>query len=103
MSEEFWKKCFREATTNIAFNLQISRKQARLLAIVHEKELAEKKKWTVITPGFSGATYSALERKGLLAHNGDKYYITEAGHLVLKLLLLIYDKKELLNTRMVIK
>ena len=103
MSEEFWKKCFRDATTNIAFNLQVSKKQARLLAIVHEEEECAKKKWTIITPGFSSATYSALERKGLLTHDGDKYLLSEAGRLVMDLLLLIYDKQELYNTRVIIK
>jgi len=103
MSEEHWKKCFRDSTTNIAFSLQVSKRQAQLLAMTHENELADDKNWEIITPDFSGATYASLERKGLLAHNGDKYYISKAGKYVLKLLYLIYNKKELLKSRMIIK
>ncbi len=103
MNDDLWKERFKESTTNIALNLMVSKKQAQCLAVLHEEEIIEEKEWISITPGFSNATFTSLERKGLIKHNGDKYVLSKAGKLVMDLLLLVYDKKELLKTHFLIK
>lgn len=49
----------------------------------------------MIGPFEFGRPIVALEKRGLVEHDGDKYNITKAGHLVLALLFLAFDQEEL--------
>ena len=97
MADEYWKERFTDTTRNVAFNLSISRTQCKVLVRLQVCNNLRKEKDTIVLDSLDEGYYpaTALERKGLVQHNGDYYEITKAGKLVIQLLELAFSKKEL--------
>ncbi len=94
--DELWNKRFSETTRSIAFQLSLSHSQCVMLMNLLQRDKYEKKKDTIVIGPFEfGRPLVALERRGLVEHDGENYNITKAGHLVLALLFLAYDEEEL--------
>ncbi len=94
-----WQKNFKEYTRSIAFNLQLSDVQCRGLMRIHKVETIKKReeKSIVISRVEANRTYTILERKGLIEHDGDEYITTQAGKHVVGLLLHAFDEEELVT------
>lgn len=94
--DESWRNRFSEYTTSAAFRLTLSKPQYKALAQLVEMEEREKGGgWILFCAHSNLGTLTALERKGLIHHDGDTYRATEAGRKVLELVFMVFPEETL--------
>jgi len=95
MKKEYWNRKFSDVTKSIAFNLQLSKPQCIMLMKLIKRDKFEEQGDMVMGSFEFGQPLVALERKGLIDHDGENYQITKAGHLVSALLFLAFEEEEI--------
>lgn len=97
MGVRMWKENFAEYVTGIAFSLQLSKRMCDTLIKISEykeEKIKVGESIFITCPNWAHGAMVALERRGLIEHNKDRYYITEAGRLAYCLLKIAFDKTD---------